>query len=395
VSMTTTDVYWDPYDREIYANPYETYQRLRDEAPLFVNEEHGFYAISRYADVERMLQDRQTFISGHGNVLAQMKSGKPAAPGLFIWEDPPLHSLHRSQLSRVFTPRSVNKLEDEVRDFCRRSVEALAGREQFDMMDDLAREIPMRVMGMLLGIPEAEQPALRDHFIESMHRPPHIPVDHTYVSAMFGDYLDYREKHETDDLMTRLLRTEFEDETGATRRLTREELVTYINLIASAGNDTTGLAIGWIVRMLGDHPDQRAEVAADPSLIPQAIEEVLRCENPAYAFGRWVTADVEFHGQTVPAGSILLCAAGAPGRDDRQYGPDAEVFDIHRKAERHLTFGYGPHFCLGASLARLEARLAIEEIMRAMPVWEVDEAGCELVPGGVTRGWTHLPVTIP
>jgi cytochrome P450 len=154
------------------------------------------------------------------------------------------------------------------------------------------------------------------------------------------------------------------------------------------------LLIGWAVKLLADHPDQRAELAADPSLIPQAIEEVLRCENPAYSFGRVVAADVEFYGQTVPAGSILLCVGGAPNRDERQFGPDAEIFDIHRAIERHITFGHGAHFCLGASLARLEARLAIEEIMRAMPVWEVDETRAQLVPGGATRGWAHLPVEV-
>jgi cytochrome P450 len=221
-----------------------------------------------------------------------------------------------------------------------------------------------------------------------------MPADQTFVSDAFGAYLDYRERHETDDLMSRLLHTQFEDETGATRGLSREELVTYINLIAAAGNDTTGLAIGWVVKLLGDHPDQRAELAADPSLIPAAIEEVLRCENPAYSFGRYVAADVEFHGQTVPAGSFLLCVGGSPNRDERQFGPSAEVFDIHRTIERHITFGYGPHFCLGASLARLEARLAVEEIMRAMPAWQVDEDRCELVPGGATRGWAHLPVEV-
>jgi cytochrome P450 len=394
VSMTSTDIYWDPYDREIYVDPYETYRRLRDEAPLYFNEEHGFYAISRYADTERMLQDRDTFLSGKGTILPAMKSDQPVPPGLFIFEDPPFHTFHRARLSRVFTVRAVNQLEAEVRDFCRRSVEALAGRKQFDMMDDLAREIPMRVMGMLLGIPDAEQPALRDHFIESMHRPAGMPADQTFVSEAFGEYLDYREQHETDDLMSRLLHTQFEDETGATRGLSREELVTYINLIAAAGNDTTGLLIGWVVKLLGDHPDQRAELAADASLIPAAIEEVLRCENPAYSFGRYVAADAEFHGRTVPAGSFLLCVAGSPNRDERQYGPTAEVFDIHRKIERHISFGYGSHFCLGASLARLEARLAVEEIMRVMPVWQVDEDRAALVPGGATRGWAHLPVEI-
>ena len=394
MSTTVADVYWDPWEREIYDDPFDVYRQLRDDAPLYHNERHGFYAISRYADVEGMLQDRDTFLSGKGTVLEAMLKGAPTPPGLFIWEDPPFHTFHRTRLSRVFTKMSVSQLEDDVRAYCARTLDTLAGQERFDMMAGYAREIPMRVMGLLLGIPEADQPMLRDHFIETMHRPMGTEADNTLVQAAFGKYIDYREQHPSDDLMTKLLFTELEDETGATRRLRRDELVTYINLIAAAGNDTTGLLIGWIGKLLSDHADQRAELARDRSLIPNAIEEVLRCANPAYAFGRTVATDAEFHGRTVPAGSILMCVAGAANRDPRQFGPDAERFDIHRKAERHISFGYGAHFCLGANLARLEARVALEELLQRIPNWQVDDADARLVHGGPTRGYEYLPVTV-
>jgi cytochrome P450 len=387
-------VYWDPWDRDIYEHPFEVYRQLRDEAPLYHNERHDFYAISRYEDAERMLQDRDTFISGKGTILDAMLAHAPIPPGLFIFEDPPFHTFHRARLSRVFTPRAVSQIEDDVREFCRKTLDSLAGRENFDMMTDFAREVPMRVMGLLLGIPESDQPMLRDHFVETMHRPMGTEVDRTSAEAAFSRYIDWREDHPSDDLMTRLLNTEFEDETGTTRRLHREELVTYINLIAAAGNDTTGLTIGWIGKLLSDHPEQRREIVADPSLIPNTLEEVLRCEPPAYSFGRTVAADVELHGQEVPEGSIVMCVAGAANRDERQFGPDAERFDIHRKIERHLTFGYGAHFCLGANLARLEGRIALEELIRRMPNWHVEEDGAQLVGGGPTRGYESLPVTV-
>jgi cytochrome P450 len=390
---TTTELYWDPWDRAVYEDPYETYGRLRDEAPLYRNERHGFYAISRYADVERMLGDRDTFLSGKGTVLDAMLRGAPTPPGLFIWEDPPFHTFHRSRLSRVFTKMSVSQLEGEVREFCARTLDDLAGQDRFDMMAGFAREIPMRVMGLLLGIPESDQPMLRDHFIETMHRPAGTEIDRSVAENAFAAYIDYREAHPADDLMTKLLFTELEDETGTTRRLRRDELVTYINLIAAAGNDTTGLLIGWIGKLLADHPEQRAELAADPSLVPNAIEEVLRCANPAYAFGRTLATDAEFHGETVPAGAILICVPGAANVDPRQFGPEAETFDIHRKADRHITFGYGAHFCLGANLARLEARVALEELLRRIPSWQVED-GARLVGGGPTRGYEYLPVAV-
>jgi cytochrome P450 len=252
----------------------------------------------------------------------------------------------------------------------------------------------MRVMGLLLGIPEVDQPVLRDYFLKNLHRDMSTPPDNDFLYEAFSAYIDWREEHPADDLMTQLLFTEFEDQSGTTRRLTREELLTYVNLVGAAGNDTTGLLIGWTTKLLSDHPDQRHELAQDPSLIPNAVEEIVRFEPPPYAFGRYVASDAEFHGQTVPQGSKLVCVPGAANRDHSQFGPDADRFDVRRTIERHISFGYGPHFCLGANLARLEARIALEEFMRQMPNWQVDDDNARLVHGGPTRGYEFLPLAV-
>jgi cytochrome P450 len=288
----------------------------------------------------------------------------------------------------------MSAIDDEVRDYCARTLDTLAGRDTFDMMADFAREVPMRVMGLLLGIPEQDQPILRDYFLKNLHRDMSKPPDNAYLFEAFSSYIDWREEHPSDDLMTKLLFTEFEDQTGTTRRLTRAELLTYVNVVGAAGNDTTGLLIGWITKLLGDNPDQRRAIVRDPALIPNAVEEVLRFEPPSYAFGRYVAADADFHGETVPDGARLMCVPGAANRDERHFGADADTFDIHRKAERHISFGYGPHFCLGANLARLEGRVALEELLRRMPEWEVDVDHARLVHGGPTRGYEYLPITV-
>jgi cytochrome P450 len=397
MATTATDVSFDPWDREIFASPYEVYGRLRDEAPLYHNEEHGFYVVSRFEDVERMLVDRDTFISGKGAVLDVLMLGTAIPPGLFIFEDPPFHTFHRARLSRVFTPRAVHRIEVEVRDFCARTVDALDGRERFDWMAELATEVPMRVIGMLLGIPEAEQPMLRDHFIESMHTPGRKTEPFANMAkafSAFGEYIDWRAEHPSDDLMTQMLQMEFEDETGTTRHLTRAEILTYCNLIGAAGNDTTAMLLGWMGKLLAEHPDQRRALAADPSLIGGAVEESLRCEPPAYAFARYVATDTEFHGQLLPEGSFLVCLPGAANRDPRKFGPTAEEFDIRREIDHTLSFGYGPHFCLGANLARLEARLVLEEVLPKIPDWAMEPGDLELVDGSMTRGLKRLVVTV-
>ena len=396
--MKTSDVYYDPYDVGINADPYPVYRRLRDEAPLYINERHGFYAVSRFADVEAGLRDPKTYISGRGGIIELIQAGIEMPPGILIFEDPPSHTMHRSLLSRVFTPRKMAALAPKVRAFCARSLDPLVGTGGLDFIADLGAQMPMRTIGMLLGIPDQDQEAIRDHVDATLRTREGEPMQvsqESFVSGeIFADYIDWRAEHPSDDLMTELLQAEFEDETGSTRRLTRAEVLTYVTVIAGAGNETTTRLIGWTGKVLADHPDQRRELVDDPTLIPNAIEELLRFESPAPHMARYVASDVEVHGQTVPEGSIMLFMVGSANRDDRQF-PDGDRFDIHRQIAQHLTFGYGIHFCLGAALARLEGRIALEEVLLRFPEWDVDVDAARLSPTSTVRGWETLPVVVP
>ena len=395
-----TELYYDPYDVEIDADPYPVFRRLRDEAPCYYNDVHDFYALSRYDDVERSLVDRATFSSARGGILELIKAGIEIPTGTLIFEDPPTHTIHRQLLSRVFTPRKMLALEDRIRAYCADSLDPLVGTDRFDFVADFGAEMPMRVIGMLLGIPEDAQAAVRDRANANIRTDPGKPqeygdsFDPAAAFADFGTYLDWRADHPSDDLMTELLHAEFEDEHGVTRRLERHELLTYLSVIAGAGNETTTRLIGWAGKVLSDHPDQRRELAADPSLIPNAIEELLRFEPPPPHIGRYVTRDTELHGRTVPEGSAILLLVGAANRDDRRF-EDPDRFDIHRDVGQHLSFGYGIHFCLGAALARLEGRVALEELLKRFPDWEVDLSEARLAPTSTVRGWETLPARIP
>jgi cytochrome P450 len=211
---------------------------------------------------------------------------------------------------------------------------------------------------------------------------------------LFEDYIDWRAQHPSDDLMTQLLNAEFEDGHGETRTLTRQEVLTYTAVIAGAGNETTGRLIGWLAKVLAEHPEQRRAVVEDRSLIPQVIDETLRFEPTGHATARYVMHDFECHGTTVPAGSPILLIVAAANRDPRRYErPD--VYDIHREDTQHLTFGYGLHYCLGANLARLEGRVALDELLNRFPEWDVDYDDIELAPTSTVRGWARMPLLIP
>ena len=390
-----SDVYYDPYDVSINADPYPVFRRLREEAPLYDNDRHDFFALSRFDDVERAFIDRETYISGRGGVLELIKANIPMPPGVLIFEDPPVHTIHRGLLSRVFTPRRMNALEGKIREFCARSLDPLVGKGRFDFVADLGAQMPMRVIGMLLGIPESDQEAVRDRVDRDLRTKPGQPMKYSEkgfaTGEIFADYVEWRAKHPSDDLMTELLNAEFQDETGTIRRLARQEILTYVNVVAGAGNETTMRLIGWAGKVLADYPDQRRELVEDPSLIPNAIEELLRFEPPAPHVGRYVNRDVEHYGRTVPAGSAMLLLVGAANRDDRRF-VDGDRFDIHRKISQHLTFGHGTHFCLGAALARVEGRVALEEVLKRFPEWEVDLEHARIAPTSTVRGWETLPV---
>jgi cytochrome P450 len=395
MSITSDNpVYWDPYDVQIAANPYPVFRRLREEAPLYHNEKHNFYALSRFDDVEKGLRDHATYISGRGVILEAIKANLAVPPGVFIFEDPPAHTVHRSLLNRVFTARKMNALEPRIRAFCARCLDPLVGRGKFDFVKDVGAQVPMRVIGMLLGIPEPDLQAVRERGDAKLRTEAGQPIqysDREIVDVRFEEYIDWRVKHPSDDLMTELLNAEFVDETGTTRRLTRQEVLIFVTVLATAGNETTNRLIGWIGKVLAEHPDQRCQIAQNRALIPQAIEEVLRYEPPADHIGRCLARDVALHGTTVPQGSAMLLLTGAANRDDRRF-PDGDRFDIHREQHPHLTFGYGIHACIGSALARVEGRAVLDEVLNRFPQWDVDWQNARMSTSSIVRGWETLPV---
>ncbi len=392
------DVYFDPYNVEINANPYPAFARLREEAPLYYNEEFDFYALSRFADVNKALIDHETFSSARGAIIELIKANIEIPSGALIFEDPPIHTAHRKLLSRMFTPRKINALEPKIREFCAQSLDAVAGAEKFDVIKDFGAVMPMRVISALLGIPEEDQEKIRDHANAQMRteagKPMKAAEEGLVDGSIFEAYIDWRTDNPSDDIMTELLNVEFTDEHGVTRKLTREELLIYINVVAGAGNETTTRLIGWAAKVLAEHPDQRRQLVQNPGLIPQAIEEILRFEPPAPHVARYVTRDVEFYGQTVPEGSVMMMLIGAAVRDSRQFPPDGEVFDIHREQRQHLAFSVGTHFCLGSALARLEGRIALEELLKRFPEWDTDLDNAVLSPTSTVRGWESMPLIV-
>ena len=390
--------YYDPFDFEIDADPYPTWRQLRDDAPLYRNDRYDFYALSRFDDVALAFKDWRTYSSAKGTVLEIIKSGMDVPPGFIIFEDPPVHDYHRGLVSRVFTPKKMNALESKLREFCARSLDPLVGAGRFDFIADLGAQMPMRAIGMLLGIPEQDQTTLRDLIDDNLKLDDGTMPDFTYErpgdvnsTDFLREYIRWRAENPTDDLMTELIHAEFEDETGNLRRLTRGEIMNFVSLLNGAGNETTTRLIGWTGKLLAEHPDQRRDLAEDRRLIPQAIEEILRYETPSPVQARWVTADVEHYGRVVPAGSVMLLLNGAANRDDRKFA-HGDTFDIRRTIDFHLAFGYGIHFCLGAALARIEGRIALDEVLERWPEWDVDWDRAVQARTSTVRGWESLPV---
>lgn len=392
--VQTAQLYYDPFDHDIDDDPYSVWKRMRAEAPLYFNDKYNFYALSRYADVAPALHDWQTYRSGRGTTADILFSGLEVPPGILLFEDPPLHDLHRKLLSRVFTPRRMLAVEDLVREFCSRALDPLRDADGFDFVVDLGAIMPMRTIGYLLGIPEGEQQVIRDrndHSITVGAQQGDISATIFQDSiALFADYIEWRAKHPSDDLMTELLNAEVEEQDGTRRRLDRTEVLAYTAMIAGAGNETTARLIGFMGQLLGEHPDQRRELVADPSLLGSAVEETLRYEPPSPVQARYVAADVELYGQTVTAGSYMLLLNGSANRDEARFA-NPDRYDIHRKGG-HLSFGQGLHFCLGSALARLEGRVAFEEVFKRWTDWEVDYGNARRARTSSVRGWAQLPV---
>lgn len=380
---------FDPYSYEIHEDPYPTYARLRAEAPVYHNAERGFFALSRYHDVRDAMQDSQTFSSQGGVAL----EGSGQAPPMIIAMDPPRQTKLRRIISMAFTPRRVAELEPQVRSLSLRFLLPLLDRDEFDFIADFSAKLPMAVIAAMLGVPEDDQDILRAWSDTLLHREPNDPrVTPAGVEAArnivqyFARLLDHRRHRPGADLLSALLVAEVDGE-----RLSREEILGFCFLLIIAGNETTTKMLGNAVDLLYRHPDQRARLCQEPQRIPDAVEEVVRFDNSTQFLARSLSRDVERYGAKMPAGARVLLLVGSANRDDTVI-ERANEFDVFRPPVPHLAFGIGPHFCLGASLARLEGRVALEEILQRMPAYEVDLARRERIHSTNVRGYARLPV---
>ena len=399
MTRRTSDLYWDPFDLTIDADPAPIWKRLRDEAPVYRNDEFDFWALSRFEDVEPAHRDTVTFLSKHGTVLEVM-SPEPLPTAQLMFLDPPDHTRLRALVSRAFTPRRVEQLEDRIREICGEFLDRVDGRDRFDYVQEFAAPLPSLVISSLLGVPLSDQDTLRENIETLFHSEPGVgminPISmkaRLAINSYILEQLTECRAHPRDDMLTDLTRAEIREDDGSTRHLTDLEAADFGSLLISAGTETVAKLLGWSVMLLGAHPDQRAEIAADISLIPGAIEEVLRYEAPSPVTARWTSRDVEAHGATIPAGSRVLLIAGSANRDERHY-PDADRFDIHRSFDHHLSFGHGPHFCIGAALARMETRIALEETLKRHPEWEVDASAVVRLHTSTVRGFSEIPLLV-
>lgn len=398
--MTAADIYYDPYDYDIDANPHPIWKRMRDEAPLWFNDRFNFYAVSRFSDVREMSVDWRTYSSAFGSVLELIDAGPAVLDQIrnMLFEDPPIHDTHRSILARAFTPRRIAELEPQMRELCAEFLDPLVGSGRFDFVRDYGARLPMMVIGMLLGVPVEDRPYLQSLADAMVHRDEgetgYDGSAQTKAFEYFAGLVTLRRKDPKDDLVSVLTHADVDDDdNGGSRKLDDAELLQYISLVSAAGNETVANLMGWSGLTLAANPDQRRKLVDHPGLIGNAVEEMLRYEAPSPIQARVVMHDVELYGQKVPKGSKMALLTASANRDDRVFAvPD--TFDVERKFEQHVSLGHGIHFCLGASLARLEGRVGLEEMLKRFPTWDVDTALAEMVHTSTVRGWSQLPVVV-
>jgi cytochrome P450 len=393
-------LYYDPFDVDIDADPYDIWRRMRDEAPVYRNDRFDFYALSRYDDVEAAHLDPKTFSSAHGTVLEMMSLNDARVNEMLIFMDPPDHTRLRALVSRAFTPRRVAELESRVRELCAGFLDPHRDADRFDFVQDFGARLPAMVIASLLGVPLGDQEWAREKIDTVFHIEPGVGMINDIsltaqieLNAYLTSQLEERVARPRDDMLTDLVTAEITDVDGTVRRLDIHEGALFANLLISAGTETVARLLGWSAVILAAHPDQRAELVNDHLLIPNAVEELLRYEAPSPVQGRWTTQPVELHGVVIPKDSKVLLLTGSAGRDERKY-PDADRFDIHRTFDHHVSFGYGVHFCLGAALARLEGRVGLEEALQRFPEWDVDFDGARRLHTSTVRGWINVPVLV-
>ncbi len=408
-ATTESSPYYDPYDFDIDENPYPCFKRLRDEAPLYYNDKYDFYALSRYGDVLGASKDWQTFSSARGTVLELLDLPPEHIPQMMIFMDPPQHDRMRRLVSRGFTPRQIDRLEPRTRDIARELLAPFRPGDTFDLIDDYAAPFASMVIGELAGVPREDLHIVRQWGEEQLtleegddkfkgaktmtaDEDSELAAARRDVWSYFKELIERRRREPQDDMISAVVASGIEEEDGEVRPLSDRELLDFIGLLSGAGTETVSRLMGWAGVYLPAHPEQFDQIRADLSLLPGAIEELLRIEPPSPVQARITTQPTRLHGTELAAGSRVLLLTGAAGRDERQYAaPDH--FDIHRGA-KHVSLGQGVHFCLGASLARLEARVALEELIGKFTGWEPDIENSQRIRTSTVRGYRHLPVRV-
>lgn len=380
---------YDPFDYRHHENPYPDYRRLRDEAPVYRNDRYGFYALSRYEDCFAAARNYKVFSSARGTSLEELKG----QISLLITSDPPVHTRLRSMLSEMFMPGRVAPLEGAVRSMARELLAPHLANGRLDVIVDFAARLPMAIICRMLGFAREDEDMLRSWTDQCVHRDegvfemPEEGLRATY--SLYGYFEQDLQRRSGVAASGNLVDTLVAAEQAG--KLSHEELLGYMYLLSIAGNETTTKLIGNMVFQLHRHPDQRALLHANPGLMPAAVEETMRFDGPTQMMARTTTQDVHLHGQTIPADSKVALLFISANRDERKF-ERAEVYDIRRDARHHLGFGAGLHACLGAALARLEARVALEEILKVAPDFHVEESGLRRMHSPQVRGYTHLPI---
>ena len=396
MSENQIELVYDPSAYAVHEDPFPTYRRMQDEAPLYHNPEIGFWALTRFDDVLAGLADHGALSSARGTLIEQITAGEPP-PEMMIFSDPPRHDVLRRLVSRAFTPRRVADLEPDIRAMCAQWLDPVADAGEGEIVRDLAGKLPMAVIARLLGAPARDNARLKDLSDQLLHRddgstdkPEGAAAAGAELFAYFSELVTHRRSYPADDMITALVNAEVPGADGGTTRLDDMELVMFCLLLGVAGNETTSKLIATGTVVLAEFPDERSRLAADPSLWPGAVEELLRFDPPSHYQGRVAIRDMTWYGETVPEGSIVLLVNGAGNRDPREFA-DPACFVADRPIDRHLAFGHGIHFCLGAALARLETRVALEELVRRFPAYELDRAGVERFHSSNVRGLSKVP----
>lgn len=411
--MTTTDLDrpsadgaldFDPFSDVFFNDPYPTYRRMRDEAPVFYSETYDFYALSRHADVTAAYKNVETFSSSKGVDLNTIKNGfmnrlDMPVPKLIIMIDPPDHNRLRVLVSRVFTPRAIGAMEPMVRDIITSFLDK-ADPKKFDVVADWSNKFPVEIISTMLGVPQENRQNIKKWLDRSLTRKAgEIGVSEDGIEAGMEAGLFYYElivkKRENpgDDMISRLIETNVTREDGETTSLDDVEIAGFVSLLGGAGAETVTKLVGNAPVCFADSPDQWQKILDDPEKIPGAVEELLRYHPPAQYVCRYTLKDFTLHGVTIPAGKPVLLINGSASRDERVYkNPDA--FDIEREQGQNIGFGYGVHSCLGAALARMESKIALELMRERMPRFEVDRDGLRRVNMTNVAGYSQVPVTV-